>query len=264
MLRRAALVLACLMSALPAAAADDRTPLARARTLYNQRDFDGAIAAADEARRSPDRADSADLIAARALLERFRDSGRPDDLDAASERLRKITARRLSGRERVEFVVGLGEALFFEQLPGAAAVMLDTVLETLDGPLEGRDRVLDWWATAVDQDARPRNDFERQAIYQRVRDRMRSELGRSPASATAAYWTVAAARGEGDLQGAWDAAEAGWVRAAMDEDGGAALRADLDQIVLNALVSERARLLGQPPETFRDEWEQFKARWSRQ
>jgi hypothetical protein len=263
MLRRAVLLLlACVCVALPAAAADDRPSLARARMLYNQRDFDGAIAAADEARRIADRSDSADLIAARALLERYRSSGRTDDLDQARTRLRRLTPQRFAARERVEFVVGLGEALYFEQLPGAAAVVFDSALEGADG-IDGRERLLDWWATAVDEDARPRNEFERQAIYQKVRDRMRAELGRTPSSAAAAYWVAAAARGQGDLQGAWDAAQAGFVRAAIDDDGGAVLRADLERLVEGALIPERARQLGQSPESLRQEWEAFKSRWSR-
>jgi len=38
----------------------------------------------------------------------------------------------------------------------------------------------------------------------------------------------------------------------------------LPQVVLSALVPERARLLGQSPEMLRDQWERFKERWSRQ
>src|SRR6266850_3084363 len=51
----------------PVRAADD--PLARARLLYNQRQFQAAVTAAEEARSSPARADAADLVAARAYLE---------------------------------------------------------------------------------------------------------------------------------------------------------------------------------------------------
>src|SRR5580692_1289853 len=43
-------------------------PIAHARTLYNERQFDAAVTAAEEARLIPGRADSADLIAARAYL----------------------------------------------------------------------------------------------------------------------------------------------------------------------------------------------------
>src|SRR5438128_9346727 len=69
----------------PLAAADD--PLARARLLYNQHQFEAAVSAAEQARLVPARADAADLIAARAYLERFRQSAATDDLANAHERL---------------------------------------------------------------------------------------------------------------------------------------------------------------------------------
>jgi hypothetical protein len=264
MVRPALLVLLVLALAGPLHAADDRTALARARQLYNARDFDGAIAAADEARKTVDRADSADLVGARSLLERYRASAVPDDLGQARDRLRRITPDHLADRERLEYVIGLGEALYFDNAPGAAAAVFDSVLESSDARLiDGRDQVLDWWASAVSDDARPRTEFERQALFQGVRTRMREELGRRPSSATAAYWAAAAARGQGDLQGAWDAAQAGWVRAPLAADHGAALRGDLDRLVQRAIIPERARLVGQPPDALRDEWESFKEKWNR-
>ena len=257
--------LVALLLALPGAvrAADDRSPLARARQLYNMRDFDAAIVAADEARKAPERADSADLIAARALLERFRASAVPDDLEQARQRLRRLAPERLADRERLEYVIGLGEALYLDQSPGAAAAVFDSVLASDASLLDGRDLVLDWWASAVEEDARPRTEFERQALYQTVRARMREELASRPASATAAYWAIAAARGQGDLQGAWDAAQAGWVRAPLAPDHGAALRGDIDRLVQRAIIPERARAIGQPAESIRDAWEAFKERWNR-
>ena len=66
---------------------------------------------------------------------------------------------------------------------------------------------------------------------------------------------------QGDLQAAWDAAEAGWVRASLATDRGAALRADLDRLMLVAIVPERARALAQPADTLRLDWERFKERW---
>ena len=51
------------------ATAEAADPLARARQLYNQGQFTDAIVAADGAKRVASRADSADLIAARAYLE---------------------------------------------------------------------------------------------------------------------------------------------------------------------------------------------------
>jgi hypothetical protein len=243
------------------AGAADRDPLARARALYNQRQFEAAITAADQARVAPARADSADLVAARAYLERFRESAAPDDLTHARERFRRLDPQRLDDRERVELLVGLGETLYFDAAFGAAAEMFDSVLARKDLP--ARERLLDWWASALDRDARPRADLERQAVYQRVRDRMQEEIAAYPGSAAAAYWLSAAAHGQGDLQAAWDAAQAGWVRAMLASDRGAALRADLDRLVLRAIVPERAKALAQPPDALRQEWERFKERWSK-
>lgn len=250
--------------AAPARAADDRAALARARLLYNLRDFDGAIAAADAARRAPARADSADLIAARALLERFRAGGVAVDLAEARDRLRRLAPERFAERERIEYVIGLGEALYLDDAPGAAAEIFDAVLQSPTAPLlDGRDVVLDWWATAVEGDAHSRTEFERQALYLAVRTRMREELGRRPASAIAAYWAAAAARGEGDLQGAWDAAQAAWVRAPLAFDHGVALRGDIDRLVQQAVIPERSRATGHSPEALLEEWGKFKDKWIR-
>lgn len=262
-MRRWGWMLACLIAcASGARAADDRDPLARARLLYNQREFEAAIAAADQARLTPAYADNADLIAARAYLERFRESEADDDLTSARERLRRIHPRRFGPHERVEFIVGLGETLYFDGAYGAAASVFESVILPEGGLKPGeRERVLDWWASALDRDARPRSEFDRQPIYQRIRDRMTAELAAAPASVTAPYWISAAARGQGDLQGAWDAAQAGWVRALLASERGAELRDDLDRLVLRALVPERARVLGQSPDLVRLEWERFKELW---
>ncbi len=245
-------------------AADPKDPLDRARVLYNERDFDAAIAAADEGRRVPARQDSADLIAARALLERFRESAATDDLIAARERLRRLGPERLTPPERVEYLVGLGEALFFGESAGAAAGIFDSVLARGDElSSEARERVLDWWASALDRDVRPRPDIERQEVYRKIRDRMQEELGANAASTVAAYWLAAAAWAQGDLQAAWDAVQAGWVRAPLAADGGAALRGELDRLMQRGIVPARARSLAQPPEMVRLDWENFKERWNR-
>jgi hypothetical protein len=245
-----------------AAPPDD--PLARARQLYNQRQFAQAIQVAEQARLAPARADAADLITARAYLERFRDSAASDDLTNARERLRRLNPDRFGPRERTEYIIGLGETLYFDNAFGAAAIVFDSVLQSGDvnsGP--AREQVLDWWATALDRDTRPRPEIDRQVVYQRMRTRLQDELAVNPTSGAAIYWLAAAARAQGDLQAAWDAAQAGWVRAPMVSDHGAALRADLDRLVERAIVPERARILAQPPESLRGEWERFKARWSR-
>lgn len=258
-----ALALTCLFAGV-AAAADSKDPLVRARLLYNQRQFEASISAADEARRKPERADSADLIAARAFLERYRESAAAEDLTSARDRLRRIDPNRLGARERTELVVGLGEALFFDDSAGAAAGVFESVLSS-SGPLDAdsRERVLDWWASALDHDARTGADSERSGIYQRIRERMLQEVGTNPSSGTALYWLSAAAWGQGDHQAAWDAARAGWVRAPLASDRGAALRGDLDRLVQRAIIPERARALAQTTETLETEWESFKEKWSK-
>jgi hypothetical protein len=244
---------------------EPKDPLARGRLLYNERKFVEAVAAAEEARLTPARADSADLIAARAYLERYRESGASDDLTNGRDRLRRIDPARFSATERSEFIVGLGEALFFDGAPGAAADVFASVLDPGSAlPPDARERVLDWWASALDREAQPRSELERQAVYQKVRDRMRQELSENAASATAGYWLSAAARGQGDLEAAWTAAQAAWVRAPLAADRGAALRGDLDMLVTKAIVPERARVLAQPQDAIRQEWETFKSRWENQ
>src|SRR5712691_3450469 len=181
------------VGAAPARAADD--PLLRARLLYNQRQFEAAVSAAEQARLTPARADLADLVAARAYLEQFRLSVMSADLTNARDRLRRIDPLRFAPRERVEYVVGLGETLFFDGAFGAAAAVFESVLqsrEALTG--EARERVLDWWASASDREAKPRSDIDRQGVYQRIRTRMDEEIATHPGSAAAAYWLAARAR----------------------------------------------------------------------
>ena len=164
-----------------AAGADARAWLVRARQLYNQRHFAEAIAAADRARLTPGLADAADLVAARAYLERYRASAADDDLEAARERLRRVDPLRFTPGERAEFIVGLGETLYFEDAFGAAAEMLGPALAGgVDLAPEARERVLDWWASALDREARARPDAERGAVYARIRDRMREEVASHP------------------------------------------------------------------------------------
>src|SRR5436309_2954041 len=105
-------VMTCIVLLATAVAAEDKVDLlVQARLLYNQRKFQEAVSAAEQARLTPARADSADLIAARAYLESFRESGVSDDLTNARERLRRLDPQHFEPPERAEFIVGLGEAL---------------------------------------------------------------------------------------------------------------------------------------------------------
>lgn len=244
-------------------AADQQGALSRARVLYNQGQFDAALVAADEAAKNADDLASAELIAARTLLERSRVNESAEDLDAARIRLRRLDPSAFTPLERVEYLVGLGQTLFFEQSAGAAAVIFESVLlgqEYLQPT--ARERVLDWWAIALDQEAKRRPGIERQGIYQHLRDRMADELSVRPGNAAAAYWLAAAARGQGDLQAAWDAVLAAWVRAVMTGDRAQKLREDLEDLMQKAIIPERARMIAQPREALAGEWDTFKARWA--
>jgi len=248
--------------AAPAMAADD--PLARARQLYNQQQYEAAVNAAEQARLTPARVDAADLIAARAYLERFRSSQASDDLTNARLRLRRLDPARFEPSERTEYLVGLGEALYFDGAYGAAADIFDSVLRGGDLiAADQRERVLDWWADALDHDARPRPDIDRQAVYRRIRVRMDEELALRPGNSVAAYWRAASARAQGDLQTAWDAAEAAWVRAPLAADGGDRLRRDLDALMQDGVIPERAKASGVPPQRLQTEWDQFKEQWKK-
>ena len=255
-----------LASVAPAAAAD---PLAEARRLYNAGQYENAARMAQEAMAVPALADPARVVFGRILLERFRQTANAEDLNAARGALRTVDALMLDSREQLELAVGLAESLYLEDHFGAAAQMFEATLDRAGmlGPA-ARERVLDWWATAVDRQAQLQPPDQRGPAYSRVLERMRLEIARDPGSTPASYWLAAAARGSGDLELAWQAASAGWVRAAFARDRGAALRADLDRFVLQAIIPERAAKLQirdtrQAQTGMVNEWEAFKANWTK-
>ena len=260
----AAIVLLVLVSG--GAYAAEPSALARARMLYNAADYDGAIAAAAIARTQPAAADAAALVDARAHLERYRRGADSTDLSAAREALNSVRAAMLSPRDQVDFLVGLGQSLYLTDLFGPAADLFDTALErgTL---LPARDRVLllDWWATALDREARAATPDRRARLAAQIAARMEEELRRDPGSAPANYWLAVAARVTGDLDAAWDAAVAAWIRATLGP-AGSQLRSDIDRLVTEALIPERARV--RPPreqpdatEALRAQWELVKQQW---
>lgn len=237
--------------------------LARARTLYNAADYDGAIAAATDARRQPAAADAAALVLARAHLERYRQRADPSDLAAAREALQAIKQDALGRRDRVDLLIGLGQSLFLSEAFGAAAELFDAALvQGAALPPRARTMLLDWWASALDREAQSRPFERRTPVFERVVSRMEDELRVDPGSAPASYWLAVATRGAGDLERSWDAAIAGWVRASLDPETAPSVRADLDRLVTQALIPERAR---QRPagtaEALRGEWDLVKTQW---
>jgi hypothetical protein len=264
------LVLAAPAAAQPAApvVAD---PLAPARAHYNDGQFEEAIQAA---RAVQDTVGSpATLIIGRAGLERFRTTADAAQLAAARTALSHVDASRLSGRDRIDLVVGLGEALFFDEHYQAAADLFESILDDVAalGPAP-RDQLLDWWATAVDRHVRGLPADKRAEAFDRLVARMEAELRKDPTSAAAAYWVAAASFARGHIDRAWDAAVAGWVRGVLTIDRGMALRPDLDRLVRDAIIPERVRRIqstasnGEAQATEASllaEWTLFKEQWAK-
>jgi len=251
----------------PSAGAED--PLGESRRLYNAGDYEAAERAARTALLHLPTANAARVVLGRIQLERFRQSASPSHLAEARASLREVDPRTLDPRERLELTLGFAEVLFLEDRFAAAAEMFEPLVEAaVTLGLPAHERVLDWWATALDRHAQSRPTAERAAIYGRIARRMSAELARNPGSAPASYWTVAAARGSGDLDAAWSAAMAAWVRAALAHDRGAGLRGDLDRLIVQAIIPERAARMAPrdaaPAITgLLAEWESFKAGWAR-
>jgi len=256
-----------LVMTMPAAAARKPDPLLTARQFYNQGQYDQAIQAAQQAAATPSLASSARLIAGRSRLERYRKTNVARDLENARADLRAVDPRALDARERIELQIGLAVLLYSEDRLGAAAELLDPIVDaSATLAPDAHARALDWWATALDRQAQGMVPAERAPIYARVTERMEQELRRDSVSAPASYWLAAAARGTGDLDRAWAAASAGWVRASLAGDRGAALRADLDKLVTQAIIPEKAarvpvRERRQAAASMAAEWESFKKSW---
>ena len=254
-----------LVALLLASPPTDRDALAKARDLYNRHMYDAAIKAAEDARRLPAVADAALVVLARSYLERFRDTHSVADLNDARAALLRVDATKLTARDNVDMMIGFGETLYFDGQFGAAAELFDSALAAPDR-IDGapRQRLLDWWADAVDRN--PGAGPAREAAYTRMLRRMEEESQRDPHSMVAAYWLVVASRGVGDIERAWNAAIAGWVRATAANPRAIELRADLDQYVTQVIIPERAR---RPPpgeettraDTLRNEWIALKELW---
>jgi hypothetical protein len=248
-------------------------PLVEARRLYNLAQYEMAERLAREAVAAPARTDAARVVLGRIQLERFRQSSDRKDLDTARESLTIVDPSRLDAAERVELAIGLAEALYLDGKFGAAAQLFESVRHR--SALLGRpahERVLDWWATSIDRQAQARPVEERPPLYHGILTRMEEEIAENPGSSAAGYWLAAAARATGNLERAWHAALAGWLRATLADDRGMALRADLDRLVTQALIPERANRMSfllaagdakSAQAAMLAEWESFKKDWSK-
>jgi hypothetical protein len=278
------LLIAILFSAVPAPSAGGQggnpapppavrpDPLAEARELYNAKQFDRAAEKAEEARKLPDLANAAALVYARARLEQFRVTADAAALASAREAIRTVEMAPLSPRDQVELLVGLGEALYFDDPPrfSAAAEFFELALARDAGvPERERATIFEWWAGALDRQATFGPQSERKAVYTRLLRGAEAERARDDRSGVAWYWLALAARGTDDLERAWGHAISGWIHAAQLGDQGTQLRADLDKLVTDVILPERARLLttaGDPRDALvllRQQWEELKKKWAR-
>jgi len=249
-------------------AASPRDRLSRARELYNQGKYDAAIDEAAAVVRTPDLCDGAELVVARASLERFRATHEASDRQAAGDALKQVRASALSDDDRVELLIAMGEWLYFDGQPGAAAEQFELALARGDRKRpERHERLLDWWATALDRESQSASEPVARMLQARIVRRMEDELRDDSGATAASYWLAAAARGSGDIQRAWDAAIAGWVRLSALGAKAAGVRADLDELVAKAIIPDRARILSpSSPETaaaaMRMQWTALKRAWS--
>jgi hypothetical protein len=262
------------------ALADEPPALAQARALYNAGSYEAAIQAAATVRGDQEFGDEAALVIARAHLERYRADAEQrqgpfvapqeqlevlKDLAAARDALTGIRSAGLSPRDQIDLLIGLGQTLYFGNQFGAAARFFATALERASLlPARDGDLLLDWWATALDRAAQTRPAEHRAALFVEIGERMEQTLAAEPGSAVANYWLVASARGRGDIDRAWDAAIAAWVSAALVPETSKTLRADLDRLVNEALIPERARTRPareDPAVALRVEWERMKEQW---
>ena len=248
-------------------AASPRETLSRARQLYNDAKYDAAIDTARGMPNAPDLADAVQLVLARAYLERFRMSANDSDKIAAREALKQTQPAALSADDRVELTIALGESLYFDGEAGAAAEQFELALSHIDRKQAARrERLLDWWATSLDRQAQSAAEIVARATQTRIVKRMEEELRGDAGTTVASYWLAAAARGSGDIERAWDAAIAGWVRAAQLGPRGRAARAELDALVTQAIIPDRARIIAPAsPDpaamSMRSQWEALKNAW---
>jgi hypothetical protein len=277
------LLIAFLFSAVPAPTAASQRgnpppppvarpdPLAEARELYNAKQFDRAAEKADEARRTPELANAATLVYARARLEQFRVSADAALLVSAREAIRSVEMAPLSPRDQVELLIGLGEALFFDDPPhfSAAAEFFQMALgRDVMLPDDEREAIFEWWAGALDRQAQFGPPSERKAVYTRILRGAEAERRRDERSAVAWYWLALAARGTDDVELAWGHAISGWIQAAQLGQRGQRLRADLDKLVTDVILPERARLLTSGADArdalalLRQQWDELKKKWS--
>ena len=134
-------------------------------------------------------------------------------------RCRPCASSALTPRDQVDLLVGLGQSLYLGETFGAAAELFDTALEPAPTLLPrarsaAAARLVGHRARSRGADARRPNAARR--VFERIARAHGGGAARgSGASRVANYWLAVAARGSGDVDRAWDAAVAAWVRSTL-------------------------------------------------
>ncbi len=165
---RLVVVLAGILAVLQPALARGQSGVDFARQLYNQGRYDQAIVAAARLRALPSAADAANLVLGRAHLERYRKTADRAEFVAGREALRDIRPSQLGPRDRLDYLIGLGESLYLDEAYGPASELFSSALDRGGemGPA-AFDRLFDWWATSLDRQAQSGDLDERDALYAR-------------------------------------------------------------------------------------------------
>ena len=172
--RRCALAAALVILFGGAPALAQRAELAKARSAYNEQRFDEAVEAALVAQKFPATSDAATLVLSRAYLERYRQRANPTDLAAARSQLGNVRVSNIDARDHLDFLMALGETLFFEENYGAAAELFESGLDgaIAQGPTTG-EAMLDWWGSAVERQADGLEREPRERLFAHLRERSR-------------------------------------------------------------------------------------------
>ncbi len=265
-----ALVVAMMASMAQAPVPEDA--LTRAHRAYNAGQYDTAIAAAREALKQPARSNAAAVVLARALLDRYRAASVLSDLNDARAVLADVRPAELAPRDHIAFLVGLGLVVYHDGCDAGcfntAAEFFAQALDRMTSPEMGdRELVFEWWASSLDRHALFSPDADRAAAYRRIRERAERERAERSQSTSAAYWLAAASRGAGDLDRAWSAAVSGWINARYQGSRGDKLRADLDYLVEQMILPDRANAQAADGDArsalvhMLKQWEDLKARY---
>ena len=169
--------------------------------------------------------------------------------------------------DRAEYLIAIGGSLFLEDDFGAAAEIFESAIEVAPAAGEhAREAVLDWYGSAMERWAAPYITSRRAVMLERLVRLMEGEQAKNPGSRAASYWLAAGLRAQGDLERAWQAAIAAWVRAPIAGPRALALRTDIDRLVREGIIPDRGK---QAPEdervaretALRGDWELVKQKW---